>query len=413
MILNQERNKLGDMFFAMPNEIQVQILCCLGTSDILSLRITSKPLEELLQLNASAISHLVLRNSSLGLNQKVLEKFYPRPLPIENLDYFLKMMHREKVILGMVSTIADYVQMEVYQVKSASRRKQFAPSRARMESRLKASSFIIYHFLERYRAGLMRDSERTCSKSPGTCMVEPGPFRTEMQKLIIDGYPEDMLLPAFQFYRVMVSAYRQKLRPPTYAGTIERKLRGWDRTPASDADVAQVLIYGGMEEVLKIMLHPSYGARLQALNMAIDRINGRLLPARSLGVGGTFNSTVIWDLDIPSIPNIQYMSQGSAVKLTVLYLPWLSIIVGKQRSAAVPHPRIPDPFAYIEDLIKDHHTRGIPSEAGITMEDCPARVNEPDEDEEYVDDAAVAGPANVMNVPTPQHHPLSFPSQYG
>ncbi len=405
------------MFFAIPNEIQVQILCYLDTSDILSLRFTSKPLSELLRLNASAISRVVLRNSSLGGDTIFLEQLYRPPLPIVNLDYFLQMIHRESTVLRMVSTIADYVQIKIYQVKSTNRRKQFAPSRARMESRLKGSAFIIYHFLEKFRAALIRHSEEACSDSQGTT-TEPPSFENEMQTEIISCYPEDTQLPAFQFYRIMVSAYRQKLRPPTYAGTIERKLRGWDRTPASDADVALVLIYGGMEEVLKIMLHPTYGARLQALNVAIDRINGRALPVGSRWMEGKSNPQVIKDLDISPIPKIPFMSQGSAVKLTTLYLPWLWAIVAKQRTAqgteaAAPDPHIPSPFAYIEDLLKDHERGAIPGKTDVTVEDFAARANAPDEDEEPADDAAAAGPANAMHNPTVQHRTLSFPTQYG
>lgn len=402
----------------MPNEIQVQILCYLDTCDLLSLRITSKPLSDLLQLNASTISRVVLRDSSLGDEAIFLGTLYRPPLPIENLDYFLQMLHRERIVMSMVSTIADYVQTKIYQVRSTSRRKQFAPGRARMERKLKATTFIIYHFLENFRAGLMRHSERAHVESQDTSAKHRS-FQNELQTGIINSYPQDVLLPAFQFYRIMVSAYRQKLRPPTYAGTIERKLRGWDRTPASDADVAQVLIYGGMEEVLKIMSHPTYGARLQALNSAIDLINGPALPVGSRWIEGKSNPKDIRDLDMTPIPNIKFISQGSHIKLTDLYLPWLWAIVANQRGftegteAAAPDPHIPSPFVYIADLLKDHETGAILGETGVTSEDYAARANAPDDEEENTDDAAIAGPANAMAGPAPQHRSWSFPTQYG
>jgi F-box domain len=402
------------MFFAMPNEIQVQILCFLEPTDILSLRITSKPLCDLLELNSSVLSRVVLRNGSLGKDAIVLDTLYRPLLPIENLDYFLQMMHRERIVMRMVSTIADYVQIKIYQVKSTARRKQFAPSRARMESRLRASTFVIYHFLEAFRASLLRHPQ------PASCNLASanhGYFETEMQTEIINRYPEDMLLPSLQFYRIMVSAYRQRLRPPTYAGTIERKLRGWDRTPATDADVAQLLIYGGMEEVLKVMLQPTYGARLQALNRALDRINGRPLPVGSRWMEEKTDPKVIRDLDITPISNIQYMSQGSNVRLTTLYLPWISVIVMKQRKADAteagsPDPQIPSPFIYIENLLKDREAGAISGETGVTVEDFAARINAPDEDEEHADGADTV-PANVTYQPTSHHSSGSFPTQYG
>ena len=416
MVLIQSRaNRLGELFFAMPNEIQVQILCYLDTFDILSLRITSKKVLEILETSSFVISRVVLRNGRLEDETIYLEEIY-RPLtPVVNLDHFLQMMHRERIVLKMVSTIADYVQVKIYKVKSASRRSLFAPSRSCMERRLKASVFIIYHFLEQLRADLLCHMEKQCNGSKDS-PADSGSVDIEIQTRIINGYPEDMLLPAFQFYRIMVSAYRQKLRPPTYAGTIERKIRGWDRTPASDADVAQVLIYGGMEEVLKIMLYPTYGARLQALYVTIDRINGRPLPIGSRWMEGKSDPKVIRDLDIR--PNSDHrLLQGSNTKLTTLYLPWLSVIVAKRRAAAgteasAPDPQIPSPFVYIEDLLKDHEAGAAPGETGVTVEDFAARANAPDDDEEHTEEFT-AGPSNAQQGPPDQHRPDNFPTQYG
>jgi F-box domain len=407
----------------MPNEIQVHILCYLDISEILSLRITSKPLWALVQLNASILSRIVLRSSSLGCNPLFLDTLYPPPLSMEKLDYFLQMMHRERTVSRMVATVADYVQTKIYLIRSTSRRKQFAASRARMENGMKASTFVIYHFLEKFRIALVRDSQQACGDSGDTSAI-PLSLETEMQREIINGYPEDVLLPAFQFYRIMVSAYRQKLRPPTYAGTLERKLRGWDRTPASDADVAQVLIYGGMEEVLEVMLQPTYGARLQALNLAIDQISGSFLPTGATWTEGMPKPRFISELDIPALSNIKYMSQGSTMKLTALYLPWLSAIVAKRRkldgteatlgeqmpATQMSGPQIPSPFTYIEDLIKDDNTGAASGGIGITVEDIAARANAPDED---VDDDAAAVPTDATHAPTAEHRSLSFPTQYG
>ena len=202
------------------------------------------------------VSRVVLRNGPLG-DEVHLQDIYPPPQPNLNLDYFLQMMQRERIVLRMVSA---YIQRTIYLIRSAGRRRQFAPNRSRMEKRLKTPAFAVYHFLENFQVELLRHIRK--GRNSSEILSDPESVGIEIQTRIVNGYPDDILLPAFQFYRIMVSTYRQKPRPPTYAGTIERKIRGWDRTPASDAEVAQVLIYGGMEEVLKIMLNPTYGARL-------------------------------------------------------------------------------------------------------------------------------------------------------
>jgi F-box domain len=404
------------MFFAMPTEIQVQILCYLEATDILSLRITSKPLSELLQINASTISRVVLRNSSFGDVPTFHEKLYAPPPPVENLDYFLQMMHREKIVLRMVSTIADYVQIKIYRVKTAARRKHFAPGRARMERRLKAPAFVIYHFLERFRAAQLRRPGGVSSDGQHSS-AELRPFDDKIQAALIKCYSEDVLLPAFQFYRIMVSAYRQKLRPPAYAGTIERKLRGWDRTPPSDLDVAQVLMYGGMEEVLEIMLHSTYGARLQALNVAVGRINGRSPPVGLRWRELPSDLQITRDLDTSPVSNNQLLLQGRDSRLAGLYLPWLFVMVARHRAikdtgVAEVDPHVTSPFAYIADLLKDQETGAISGETVVTVEDFVARANAPDEDEEHTE-ADVPTEMSGLDGPMPRHRSLSLPTLYG
>ncbi len=83
----------------------------------------------------------------------------------------------------------------------------------------------------------MRQSEAARSDNSGT-PAEPLALEAEIHTNIINCHSKGMLLPAFQFYRILVPAYRQKPRPLTYAGTVESKIRGSGRTPASDADFA-------------------------------------------------------------------------------------------------------------------------------------------------------------------------------
>lgn len=269
------------------------------------------------------------------------------------------------------------------------------------------------------RADLIRYSEANDSIIEGSSVnrvsiVESG----DIQEDVLKCYSEDVLLPAFQLYRVLVSAFRQKLRPPTYAGAIERKLWGWDRKPATDADVAHVLVYSGMEEVVKIMSKATYSARLQALGVAILRINGRSLPVGSRWMEGRANPTFIQDLGITPISNISFMQTDGNVRLTALYSPWLRVLLAREETTGSTETASPDsqpfissPFSYIEDLLKDHTTEAT-AVGSISVDLFSARANAPDEAADHVDDIA-AGPANAVHGYLSQHQSSTFPTQYG
>src|SRR5271154_4153764 len=145
-------SSLGDAFFSLPNEIQAQIFNLLDVSDILSLRLTSHALSQILSATASAISRPILARRMGSDSALYLKTLYPQPRPCTDLDYFMQMLHRNAVVDRMVLVITDFIQYKIYQVKSSSRQRQFAPCRERLLSRFKAPTFIIYHFLETLRA---------------------------------------------------------------------------------------------------------------------------------------------------------------------------------------------------------------------------------------------------------------------
>jgi hypothetical protein len=373
----------------MPNEIQVQIICYLEISDFLSLRLASKSLAEILQLNASILSRVMLRKSPLGDDPIYLEQLCRPVQPLQNLNYVLHMLHRDTIVSKMARAIADYVQVKFYRIKSAAGRKNFAPSRALLEERMRLPVFIIYRFLEDLRPCLQRSLKANGTSSIEDRLAERFSSDDEMQVDIIGRIPQEMLLPAFQFYGLMASALNHKLHPPTYAGTFERKLRGWDRPPPSDTQIASVLLYGGMDEVLAVMVQPTYDARLDALNAALERVENPtavVIPNRVEGM------QILPITDGSQNPPVYYISSlcstGGGTALRHLYLSWTWVIFARKLAEgdaiayADRHVNIANPFSYIIDMLKDYGVRPDFERSAVSLRDLENRDNAPSDEEE-------------------------------
>jgi hypothetical protein len=344
----------------LPNEIQAQIFNLLDVRDILSLRLTSHALAQILSATASAISRPILARRMGGDSALYLKTLYPQPRPCTDLDYFLQMLHRNAVVDKMVLVITDFIQYKIYQVKSSSRQRQFAPCRKRLLSRLKAPTFIIYHFLETLRAKI--STLERIDLWPESASYEICSSCSHLQCAIIDTYPADALLPTYQFFKIMVSAFRQKLRPPTYAGTLERRLRGWHRSPATDADVTKVLLFGGLKEVQRIMRFPRYILRLAEVRAFVDRLDGIIPPSQSrdpldpstyttssrlLALQAAMDAAASFDESpMPPLPAIWSPAARSKILKA-------AIVAG----LVTTEWQIPDAFTFIQDIIADRETQ--------------------------------------------------------
>ena len=368
------RNKLGDLFFAMPNEIQVCILCLLEVKDVLSLRLASQSFFDLLSLNAFTISRSVLPSSSLGGDPLYLQTLYPQPSPNQNLAYFVQMLHRQAVVEKIVLTVADFIQFEIYQIKSASRQRIFAPTRRRLMENFRPSAFIIYHFLETLRGKIITGIRGHTPTGPydlcHTCY--------DYQDDIIMNYPRERLLPAYQFYKILISAFRQKLRPPTYAGILERKLRGWDRQPPTERDMFQVLLMGGLLEVQRIMNFSKYVLRLGALAEYLDKIWDRSFPIDIRGVDQLLLRSNVKSTE----PADDLTALGWSNHQWNLYDVWTVKVEQRLLAERVVESiqEMPDAFSYIEDIIDDFGIQtGTTEEVPVHDVDLANQVSDSEE----------------------------------
>lgn len=334
-------NRLGQLFFSLPTELQVQTICHFHLiTEVLALRCVSRSFEALLNRNAYAITHAMMGRSQLGITEDLWMKLYPFPQPMNDLSYLAVTQHRQEIITGATQVVGDFVQDKIYRIKSnARRREQFAPKRRSMEEHFRQPMLLLLHFFERSFHEIAPYINLPDEVQPISVTVKRANCPEQ--------YPLEALIPAFQLCRIFFSVYRQKLRPPSYAGSFERKFRGWDRAPATQTEMSKIVVFGGLEAMYTIIRRPKYTERIDAMH---EFING--LQAEIRSSHGSITSVGSQNLSA---------ADGSAIDpLTVTYsLEPLAlqsaIFLGAARRRILDEglvsqvSEIQDPYAYIEN----------------------------------------------------------------
>lgn len=274
----QERNKFFDLFFTLPNELQIQILCGLQFDELLALRLSNTSFFNLIHQNESPLVRHLIKNDAPRL---LLDLWPPPQIPqAASFAYFLGLTHREIVVRDLATHIADFIMIKICRRTTKSQQEGFHPRYQRIRSRCEPLILTLYHFFESYRNVLMKPviNETSGSRKSGPLYspsLDQLASPREIEKKIIDRYDTKQLLQVHQIYKLLLAAFVRKLRPPSYAGRLERSLRGWSKTPASQDDIVKVLLLGGIREVKQIIEIKTYSARRKALD---DFIEGLTLP---------------------------------------------------------------------------------------------------------------------------------------
>ncbi|KAI9717405.1 MAG: hypothetical protein M1812_004757 [Candelaria pacifica] len=272
--LRQLSATLADLFFALPNELQVQIFCELQFADILSLRTTSRSFLELITISQSPIVRHYIKYDIPAF----LLKIYPSPAPSNaRLAYLIGIQYRLRVCSSLAGRLADFFTAETYGHRTESGRQKFQPHRDRMWRRMIPRLFVIFHFLESYRASLTSHLLNAAKPLQGAERDNPQYLQIE----IIDSHSPQTLLVVHEMYRLLLRSFSRKLRPPTYAGRLERSVRGWKKPPPSEDDIVKVLLAGGLPEVNRIFHVQTYAERRRSIEdfvRVIDSRQGQNLP---------------------------------------------------------------------------------------------------------------------------------------
>ena len=232
---------LDELFFSLPNELQVQVIARLPLSDILNLRLVSRPWHGLVTYNEAPIVRYHLDHHI----PTYAKRLYPvQPGEKLTLHYLCSLWHRLHVAAKLSYLICEWVTKDIFLRKTESERIEFAPKQERMRRRLIPLIFTTFHFLERYRELHVEYIARNghgLHRIPFTY----NPFEREIMEM----YDPHTLLRVHEVFPLLVSSFCRRLRPPSYVGRVEGALRGYLKDKPPDEVHAATLLIGGLRQV--------------------------------------------------------------------------------------------------------------------------------------------------------------------
>lgn len=248
------------LFLALPNELQVQIISSLPLTDVLNLRLTSKPWHTLITLNEGPIVRYHIENH--------IPAYALRLYPINNSsDYnfhtLCSIWHRLHVAAKLAYLMCEWITKDIFLQQTETQRKAFAPQHEIMRRRLIPLLFTIFHFFETYRKlhleHIVKNNGHGLQHEPYT--LNP------IEKQIMDMYDDQTLLRVHEVFPLVISSFCRRLRPPTYVGRVERSLRGYLREKPADEVHVAILCLGGLRQVERLWEIKGYNSRRAAVDV--------------------------------------------------------------------------------------------------------------------------------------------------
>ncbi|KAF4631541.1 hypothetical protein G7Y89_g6590 [Cudoniella acicularis] len=249
---------LSDLFLSLPNELQAQIISPLPIHTILNLRLVSKTFHTLITLNESPVARHHIAHSIPAYALRL----YPLPDPAEiNLHYLCGIWHRLHVALKLSTMISAQAVKEIFLRTTEAQRIEFEPQHRRMRQRLMPLVFAIFHFFESYRElhvkhlthGGIPLRHQAFTLNPIECQV-------------MAMYDDQTLLKVHQVFPLVISSFSRRLRPPSYAGRIERSIKGYLKDRPADEVYATVISIGGLRQAQRFWETKGYNIRRAAVD---------------------------------------------------------------------------------------------------------------------------------------------------
>jgi hypothetical protein len=244
----------------LPNELHLHILCELCVADVLSLRRTSRVLNELITGNApSLVRHWVrCRLGDLHL------RLYPAPSPnAADFLFLLAMRRRHIASIRLTRHLADVLVGDPLK-HMCPRQKQLWTS---AYERMMPLVFGVGFFLDEHRRLLLdRDLGRIRPRSHLGYNVCTTTGITDQEMKIMKKLDPPLRLQYFYMYCFIVQVLMRKLRPSSRTGPVEKFLRGWLSQPACPEDVAFFIVLGGIGQIAKLLARPKYTERRRYLH---------------------------------------------------------------------------------------------------------------------------------------------------
>lgn len=257
---------------ALPDEILTHILCYIAPDDYFALRLTCRTIRNIIKVNVGPITRSVFAHAAPSQEDSdYCQQLYPQPKPCVDETWLLQMLRRQAQVDKLIVIIAAFTQIKVYMMPTYPRFDEFAPHRRKLIRRFHSPAWTLYHFLEHYRHMVVFQHPHHANSTKIRAMECPE--CTQSVEGLIRAYPGPQLISTYHFYDLVLEHLRQLSRAPSYVGTIERRLRGWTRQSPTEAQLAQVVILGGIPVLSQLsVLKGTYNQRVEILGSFVDKV---------------------------------------------------------------------------------------------------------------------------------------------
>ncbi|WYZ34380.1 hypothetical protein EsH8_I_000656 [Colletotrichum jinshuiense] len=258
--LKPKKQSFGQLFLALPTELQIQIISSLPLTDVLNLRRVSKSWHAIVTLNEAPIvrHHLDRHIPVYAL------RLYPSNDPTTaNFHHLCGLWHRLHVAAKLSFLMCEWITKEIFLRTTESQRHEFAPQRERMRRRLIPLLFTVFHFFETYRKLHL---QHILDHDGHGLLHEPYTLNP-IEVQIMNMYDDQTLLRVHQVFPLIISSFCRRLRPPSYAGRVERSLRGYLKEKPPDEVHVAILCVGGLRQVERLWEIKGYNSRRGAVDI--------------------------------------------------------------------------------------------------------------------------------------------------
>lgn len=268
---------LGDRFFALPTEIQLQVINLLSFYDLLNVRRSSAQFRKL------AVDHenYIVRHYVRVCVPNYITRLYPPNSP-PNLRYLTSLAYKQRISTNIAFYLAEQVLKEMMGRRRRGLSKQ---TRAELLGKLRRGMapllFALFQFFESYRQRKLERLEISLKQRSRTTDIVTLDTNFKLQSHILSRYPDMLLLQVHQMYHLLLYLIFRRMTPPALSLARTFGLGKWSRRPSSNS-IARVLVLGGISEVWQLYRIKGYKGRRKALDKYTRQFDARRFHETSL-----------------------------------------------------------------------------------------------------------------------------------
>lgn len=157
--------------------------------------------------------------------------------------------------------IAAQATKEIFLRTTELQQREFEPQHRRMRQRLVPLVFALFHFFETYRELHVKHITTT-----GIPLRHQPYTLNPIERQVMDMYDDRTLLKVHQVFPLVMSSFSRRLRPPSYAGRLERSIKGYLKDRPADEVYATIIVVGGLRQAQRFWETKGYNARRAAVD---------------------------------------------------------------------------------------------------------------------------------------------------